>query len=537
MGKEAEGEVANDGGDECSADKFEGGDAAFEMSIQDALTRGVGGVGNDGQSATGYRSGNDSVFGSGADAIDLRGQVGDRGVVVEGGKNRGTQHEGVVGEGENDRFDPPCLTTAVNDEGSEEKPDEDGAAHGNGVLVVSGGDHEGHEEEESSDEEDRGVGIKHRPSEEEEVCQNHPDGNWIIAIVPSNGVGDAVLDAVRGVLHAEEFFAEQSEVEEVAEEDCDHCFPAEVEEHEFHAPVPSAGDHENGRGGEVGEGAADRDVDEKQAEGGIGEADFRAEDVEFFGKEKGADGHRGRFGDEGAEDGRDGENTEPPCAGGSVAECRGTGHDEFGESKNGTARGDGHDDDHEGGFDELTVVADIAFEIAPGIEADRSSGEGDDPDAENGFDLSEEVESGGFERHIVLGVIMRFGAGGAAFLMNAFVVFVFGLVGGLVDGAGGEGMADGEQEDDCGDEVEWICADAGFDRLEEVDVALSVCFGGELVSRDGECGVLDFPAVLSGVGRFGAMATGCVAERRKGEEEAQEQGDGTGFHHVSARRL
>ena len=111
----------------------------------------------------------------------------------------------------------------MNDETSKEEADEDGALHVDIVLVMSGGLGEAEEKKEAADEKDRIVSKDDGPSEEEDVYQNHPSGNRIIAIMPGNGVRDAVLDTICSVFHAKEFFAEQSEVEDVAEEDGDEA--------------------------------------------------------------------------------------------------------------------------------------------------------------------------------------------------------------------------------------------------------------------------------------------------------------------------
>ena len=73
VGELAHTEVADDGRDDGSGEKLEGGDASFEMLGENRLTRGVGGVGDDGESAADDRSGNNRMLGGETDIGDLGG--------------------------------------------------------------------------------------------------------------------------------------------------------------------------------------------------------------------------------------------------------------------------------------------------------------------------------------------------------------------------------------------------------------------------------------------------------------------------------
>ena len=506
------------------------------MAVEDALAGGVGSVGNHGEPAASDGTRNDGIFCSVADPFHLGGEIGNRGVVVECGENGRAKHQGVVGQSEDDRFDPPCLATTMDDEGGEEESDEHGAAHGDAVLVVAGGYHKGHEEQEAADEEDRVVGGVDGPREKEDMDENDPSGDWIFPIVPSDGVGNPVFHAVGGIFHTEEFLTEEGEIERVAGEDGEDGFPSKVEEHELHAPAPIACHHEDGGRGKVSEGAADRDVHKEEAESCVCKGGLGFEVIEFFSEEEGSDGHRGRFGDEGSEDWGDGQDAEPPSCWTAMADCGGTCHDQLRESDDRAACRDGHDDDHEGRFNKFTVVADVVDEIAPRVKSDRGGSEGDDPNAEDCFDLSEKVQGRGFERSIIFGVFVRFSASGASFLSDACPMLFFGFVAGLIDRASGECVADREEEDDRRDDVEWIGGDAGFDRGEEVDLSVLGALGGEFVSGDREVGVLRLPVAFRWVGRM-FISGGGLKEGAESQEEEEGQGKGAGRGHRWARRL
>ena len=88
------------------------------------------------------------------------------------------------------------------------------------------------------------------------------------------------------------------EIEQIRDEDSEDGFPTKSREHVVHPPVPFARDHDDGRGGEVGERSADRDVHEKEAKGGIAQIHAWLELVESLHEEQGADGHCGRLGNE-----------------------------------------------------------------------------------------------------------------------------------------------------------------------------------------------------------------------------------------------
>ena len=116
----------------------------------------------------------------------MRGEIGDGGVIVEGGENGGANHEEpfVVDGGEEDR-DPPALAAAVDDESRQEEADKNWALHIDIVLVMPGGLCESDEEKESEDEDHLVVRRENGESEEEKVNDSDPGRNRIFALDPA----------------------------------------------------------------------------------------------------------------------------------------------------------------------------------------------------------------------------------------------------------------------------------------------------------------------------------------------------------------
>lgn len=93
---------------------------------------------------------------------------------------------------------------------------------------------------------------------------------------------------------------------------------------------------------------------------------------------------------------------------------------------------------------------------------------------------------------------------------------VFVAMGDFAEGAGGEGVADGEEEDDAGGDVERVLGGAGFYGFEHAAGGWLVCF---LRLREG--GVLGGAIGEFWEGGWGICATGGVG----GCERCGEQGD------------
>jgi hypothetical protein len=88
-------------------------------------------------------------------------------------------------------------------------------------------------------------------------------------------------------LHGRHFVFENQEIDRVDDEDARGGLPSEGDHHEGGVPVPGARHHQDGRGGEMGQCPADRDVDEQEPQGRVLEAFAGLEFIEFPGQQEG----------------------------------------------------------------------------------------------------------------------------------------------------------------------------------------------------------------------------------------------------------
>jgi len=176
------------------------------------------------------------------------------------------------------------------------------------------------------------------PEQEAEMDARDPERHGFLA--------GRVVRRERAAIHGElgKFLAEEDEINPVADENPGNRTKPKMPEHEERAPVPFVGDEQHGRRGEIRQRAADRDVDEEQADGRVHEARAGAEPVEFATEQERAEGHRRRFRDERTEQRPEREQHKPP------PRRRFSRHEtEHAHRRlhDGPARGDGHDDDDE----------------------------------------------------------------------------------------------------------------------------------------------------------------------------------------------
>ena len=331
-------------------------------------------------------------------------QVGNSGVIVEGRQDGGADHqEPFIFDGGQENGNPPSLAAAMNHQSGKEEANQNGALHIDIVLVVAGGLGESDEEEEAEDEDHLVVGGHHGEGEEEKVNDGDPSGDGIFPLDPTEG---DVHVPIFLAAHVGEFFFKDREVEDVGEKDPDDGFPTEVQEHVFHPKVPLRSDHEHWRRRKMGEGSAHGDIDKEETEGGVGELIGRVKIKEFLGQQHRGDGHGCRLGDEGSENGGDGQGGEPPGGGGASEELGDLIDHGLGKANDGPGGGDGHNDDHEEGFGEVDVLADVEFELFEASsqavalypkEPENGGTEGEHPNSENGFNLTEKVEEIRFE--------------------------------------------------------------------------------------------------------------------------------------------
>ena len=70
--------------------------------------------------------------------------------------------------------------------------------------------------------------------------------------------------------HLSKLTLECKEIEDVGNQDTKSSFPAIIGCHKTHSPFPGGCNHQYRRSGKMSDGSSDRNVDEKQADGGVG---------------------------------------------------------------------------------------------------------------------------------------------------------------------------------------------------------------------------------------------------------------------------
>ena len=103
---------------------------------------------------------------------------------------------------------------------------------------------------------------------------------------------------VRRPLQRRKLAPEPAQISEVRKQDGDERGDPEMREDFLQAPAPFRGDHDDGRGGEMRQGAADGDVHKQESQSGVTQwlGGFQA--VELGRKQHRPDRHRRRFSDE-----------------------------------------------------------------------------------------------------------------------------------------------------------------------------------------------------------------------------------------------
>ena len=348
----------------------------------------------------------------------------------------------------------------MDDKPCEEEAHKNRTLHINVILVVAGGLGESDEEKESEDEDHLVVGGQNGEGEEEKVNDGDPGWNWIFALNPAGG---HVHVATFLAAHFGEFFFEKGEVENVGNNNSHDGLPTEIQEHEVHAETPFLRDHEHGRSCKMGESSADRDIHEKEPEGGVGEFFRGIEIEEFFGEKHGRDRHGGGLGDERSQDGSDGEGREPPGGGRSSEKFGDLVDHGFCKAHNRAGGCDGHDDDHKHGLGEVDVLTDVILKLfearAESVALNPEKPEdgctqGDHPNPEDCFYLAEEMEEVGFEGNVIFCVVVRFGFGRESKFLDSLLMSMLVLVSHLDEESAQKGVNDGTEENDTGDNIE-----------------------------------------------------------------------------------
>jgi hypothetical protein len=129
-----------------------------------------------------------------------------------------------------------------------------------------------------------------------------------------------------------------------------------------------------------------------------------------------------------------------------TAESREESHDGLCEDQDGTARGDGHDDQDEERFGEMKV-AEVVDGSFPTVEESHTDHEWKNPKPEDDLDLAEEVKHLGFERNFVPRVGGFGNVGSVAAAEELLAVFVFELVREFHETSGEKSVDDGESKD------------------------------------------------------------------------------------------
>ena len=430
-------------------------------------------------------------------------------------------------KGGKEEFNPPTLASAVDDQPSQETSHQEGHAHPDVVLVVTGSLGETQEDEESAEKERGIVCHEDRPAEEKKVNGGYDGRNGILPLLPARGL-IRIMWAGR-ILKIGELPAEEKEIEGVGEHDAEDGLPAEVGDHEPHVPIPSFGHHEDRRGCKMGEGATDGDVHEQKTDGGISEGGTWFQGVEPFGQQEGRNGHGSRFGDEGTQEGSEGQGGEPPRRRGAAEKAGHPVDTGFREPDDGSGGGDGHDDNDEERFGVGDVVTEVVLDLSDSVEESVSGGdalapdnrsrEGDDPDAKDSLNLSQGMEEPGAEGDVVLGVFLRFINRPPPLLLDHLAVPGLMEVSPFLEDSREEGVENGAGKDDGCDQVEMVLRNCPFPELFPEGVVLS--FKGHMVGigvgrqGQGKMGVLillELPLPPSGVGGFPVAGRGGRAQ-------------------------
>ncbi len=107
-----------------TAAAFKSPAGAIPSSVEDSLTRGVRGVGDDGQPASRHGARHDGVLHGVGEVRDQRAEIRDRGIVVECRQQRRDDCEREWAQAAEHRRDPPTLQAPEGNEAAQEEADE-----------------------------------------------------------------------------------------------------------------------------------------------------------------------------------------------------------------------------------------------------------------------------------------------------------------------------------------------------------------------------------------------------------------------------
>ena len=174
------------------------------------------------------------------------------------------------------------------DQASEEKSHQQALTELQPILMGQGGVDHSQKDHEDAEENIRVVGEGDHTSQRGQMGQGEPDRD---SVFPS------ILDG-----HLTQLFAEDPAHHQRGRQTGRSRPPSKVGEEVGRVPVPLRRHHEHRRCGEVGQRAADGNVDEQQAEGGVGEfGTDAAVEITVF-EQDGQQGHGRRFCDEGTQE-------------------------------------------------------------------------------------------------------------------------------------------------------------------------------------------------------------------------------------------
>ncbi len=172
-----------------------------------------------------------------------------------------------------------------------------------------------------------------------------------------------------------------------------------MSEHERGRPIPGTRHHEHRRRRKVRQRAADRNVDEEQAERCVLQGRARIEIVELAGEEQSADRHRRRLGYERPENRTNDQDRDPPRAGRPASGVSDATQGILRERHDRSRRRQRHDDDDEQGLGVIDLVVEVMLGVLPAVIREHRREQHDRPEAEHDFDFAEKVqEFGGHAR-------------------------------------------------------------------------------------------------------------------------------------------
>jgi hypothetical protein len=276
------------------------------------------------------------------------------------------------------------LHAAQHHQATEEESDQQALAQHQAVLVGRVSGCHAHEQQEYRDEGRRVMGKEDDGQQEQQMAKHHRQRHTAVG-------------RFGRVLQAAQFTREQEGHADRIDQHRHGGLPADMGQHVAEVKAPGLGDHQHRRRGIGRERATDRDVDEQRAERGVLQRRGSARKDGVLHQQRGQ-GHRGRLGDEGAQQRHDRQRGEEEGHGTRQRNHPHDGlHGNRGRLQHGATAGDDHDREHEQRFGEVAAVEvgqRLAFAHHEGHHDHQDHG----PEAKDDLDLGQQMPDAGMGR-------------------------------------------------------------------------------------------------------------------------------------------